>query len=748
MLRTPLNKLFFFDLEFLIKAFRSSGGIVLFALLLSACDTPWNNPYPAHLRQGSTFYSAFTERPKHLDPAIAYTEDEYNFIGQIYEPLLQYHYLKRPYQLMPATAQALPSVRYLDINGSELPAHLAERSPEKIAFSEFDISIRPGIRYAPHPAFALNKQGAPRYYPLSQEQIAGLRTFQDFSYQGTRELVVDDYIYQIKRLAHPKLHSPVYGLLSGYIVGLKELGDQLEAHLKALPEAERQTWLDLDKFALTGVTRIDKYRLRLRIKGKYPQMLYWLAMPFFSPVPREAERFYAQPGLSEKNITLDWHPVGTGPFSLTENNPNARMILEKNPLYRVETYPCEGEPSDQEQGLLADCGKRLPLIERVVFTREKESIPYWNKFLQGYYDVSGIASDSFDQAVRIDMGGDASVTDEMQDKNIRLLTSVRTSTYYLGFNQLDPVVGSSKEGAGSMEAERARKLRQAISIAIDQEEFISIFMNGRGVPAMSPLPPSIFGYQSGEKGLNRTVYDWVNDRPVRKSIAEARKLMTEAGYPNGREAKTGAPLVLNIDTTHAGLGDKSRMDWLTRQFKKIDIQLVVRSTDFNRFQEKIRKGAVQLYYLGWNADYPDPENFFFLLHGKEGKVLHGGENSSNYISDEFDRDFILMRNMENTPERLRIIDRMNMRLQNDAPWIFGFHPKSYTLAHAWVRNRKPNDVAQNIIKYMGIDNEARHVAQRDWNRPVLWPFVLLAIIGVIMALSLWSNEKRRDRQRA
>jgi ABC-type transport system substrate-binding protein len=105
----------------------------------------------------------------------------------------------------------------------------------------------------------------------------------------------------------------------------------------------------------------------------------------------------------------------------------------------------------------------------------------------------------------------------------------------------------------------------------------------------------------------------------------AKKLVAEAGYANGRDEKTGEPLVVNLDTTSGGMGEKSRLDWLTRQFAKIDVQLVVRSTDFNRFQDKIRKGNVQLYYLGWNADYPDPENFFFLLDGNEGKVAKGAK---------------------------------------------------------------------------------------------------------------------------
>ncbi len=81
---------------------------------------------------------------------------------------------------------------------------------------------------------------------------------------------------------------------------------------------------------------------------------------------------------------LDWYPVGTGPFMLTENNPNLRMVLSRNPNFCGETYPTKGMPGDVEAGLLADAGRSLPLIEQAIYSLEKENIPRWNKFLQGY----------------------------------------------------------------------------------------------------------------------------------------------------------------------------------------------------------------------------------------------------------------------------------------------------------------------------------------------------------------------------
>jgi ABC-type transport system substrate-binding protein len=333
----------------------------------------------------------------------------------------------------------------------------------------------------------------------------------------------------------------------------------------------------------------------------------------------------------------------------------------------------------------------------------------------------------------------------MREKGIRLLTSVRASVFYMGFNLLDPLVGGLTP--------TAIKLRQALSIAIDEEEFIAIFMNGRGIPANSPLPPGIFGYIDGQAGINPVVYDWegdaLNGRPRRKPIAVARRLLAEAGWPNGRHATTGEPLVLNLDTTSSGMGDKSRLDWLTRQFAKLDIQLVVRSTDYNRFQDKIRRGAVQLYYLGWNADYPDPENFLFLLAGSEGKVAKGGENASNYVNPQYDRLFEQMKNMESSGtrgvERLAIIRQAVAVLQHDAPWIFGSHPKSYTLGHQWLHNRKPTDMGNNTLKYQRIDVAQRQILRDQWNRPLVWPLFVAAAGLLLFIVPAALAYRRRER---
>jgi len=221
--------------------------------------------------------------------------------------------------------------------------------------------------------------------------------------------------------------------------------------------------------------------------------------------------------------------------------------------------------------------------------------------------------------------------------------------------------------------------------------------------------------------------------------------LAEAGYPNGIDIKTNAPLVLYFDVTARGPEDKSKLDWMSKQFQKLNIQLVIRSTDYNRFQDKIRQGNAQIFEWGWNADYPDPENFLFLLHGPQRKVGSDGENAANYDNPEYNVLFEQMKNMKDSSERQEIIDQMLRILRKDSPWIWGYHPKDYALYHEWYTNIKPNKMSHNNLKYHRIDSNMRAEKRLHWNKPVLWPlavFLIVLIVGLIPAIVIYRKKER------
>ncbi len=699
---------------------------VLCFVLPGCDDRPWNNPY-AETEAANILYSSFSERPKYLDPVRAYSSNEYGFLGQIYEPVLQYHYLKRPYALAPLTARRMPTLRYFDDN------HRAVER-DKAAYVTYDIEIKPDIMFQPHPAFVRDERGGYLYHDTGKGHKRTFRRLSDFPLTDSRTLRSEDYLYQIKRLADPGLHSPIAGILLKHIVGFADLRERIAQ----ARERHSGGWLDLRQFDFDGVEILGDYRYRITVHAGYPQFIYWLSMPFFSPMPWEADAFYSQPEFDRHNITLNWYPVGTGAYMLSENNPNLRMVLTRNPNFRDDNYPVAGEDGDRDAGLLRDAGARLPFIDKAIFSLEKENIPYWNKFLQGYYDRSGISSDSFDQAVQLEEGGEFELTEDMQDKDIRLSIAHQPTTVYIGFNMLDSVVGGYSA--------RAIKLRQALSIAVDIEEYISIFLNGRGSAAQSPLPPGIFGHVGGAEGANPIVYDWIGGQAQRKPLAEAKRLLAEAGYADGIDQQNGKPLTLYFDAVGTGPDAKAWLNWITKQFEKIGVQLVVRSTDYNRFQEKIAEGTGQIFRWGWNADYPDPENFLFLFYGPNAKAKKQGENAANYDNPRFNELFRQMQGMPNGPARQKVIDEMLDILRYESPWMWGYHPRSFVLHHDWLGNVKPNLMAHNTLKYLRIDTPSRDRKREEWNQPELTPVFGLLVLLLIFVLPVINIYYKRRRQ--
>ncbi|WP_310734580.1 ABC transporter substrate-binding protein [Azohydromonas caseinilytica] len=718
--------------------------MIVLALLLAACD---NSPYPAGTARSNTLLNAFQERsPRSLDPTASYNNNETPYTYQVYEPLYGYHYLKRPYALVPKAAEAIAEPRYLDAQRRPLPP---DADPGQIAYSVYDIRIRPGILFAPHPAFARDEQGRHRYHALKAGELGERRTPLDFEHQGTRELTAEDFIYALKRHASPRVEAPVFGVFAEHVLGLKALGDTLrteDAKLRqGLPaSALDKPFLDLRRWPLEGAQAPEKHLLRITLKGKYPQWKYWLAMTFMAPVPWEADAFYAQPGMAGAGMSLAAWPVGTGPYMLTERITDRRHVLERNPNFRGEPYPCEGMPGDKEAGLLDDCGKTMPFIDRIVSTNEREKLPHKAKFIQGYLDVPEIERPEWGIEFLSDMQDSAATRRLYEERGFQFPKTVDISIAYLGFNWLDPVVG---RGDTPQQQARNRRLRQAISIAIDYEEgYGRIFINKAGEAAHGPLPAGLFGSRHGTvEGHNPVTHRVVGGKVVRRSIAEARRLLAEAGYPDGRDAKSGRPLVLYYDFQRVPTPEiRAELDWLTRQFGKLGIQLEIRATDYNQFQEKMRHGRAQIFSWGWLADYPDPENFLFLLYGPNAKVGHDGENSSNYRNPEYDRLYKQMQSLDDGPRRQAVIDEMVDIVRQDAPWAWGYFPYAASAFQPWVHNGKPSLLVRDMAKYYRLDTELRAQRWAEWNRPQWWPLLLLPVALLALLWRLRAHWRARE----
>ncbi len=678
--------------------------LALWAIALPILRSCSNDPWPRDLA-GNTLFTSYNAQIKSLDPQLSNFVHESAIIDNIVEPPLHYHYLRRPYELEPLLLTELPEPHYYDANGTRLAS---DPPASAVARAEYIFRIQPGIYFQPHPAFGAAK----------------------------RELTATDFKTAMVRLCDRKVGSPVYSTFNSFLRGMAECSAELDREYSS---GRTPRYADIP---FAGCQVIDRYTVKFTLCRKYPQFLYWMAMHYAAPVAQEVLDYYAAHASESEEMSYGRRPVGTGAFMLKQCEPNRRIILERNPNYRARYYPSDGEATDSINGLLADAGKRLPLLDRVVFNYERESIPNWLKFQQGYYDHSGLPNDMFDSAVAMNpAGGELTLSPEMAARGMKLVSTVPPISYYLAFNMLDTTVGGLSP--------QKRALRQALSMVIDLHEYITIFKNGNGIAAECIIPPGIFGESAPPQSMNRVLNTWDDTRNTtqRKSLEVARELMRDAGYPGGIDPQTGHPLVIHLDHAAAGLPDfKNRFQWFAARFKLLGVELVERPTDLNRNRDNLKTGNWQLLFeRGWVADYPDPENFLMLFYSANSHVKNNGSGSnySNYRSEEFDAIFEKLETMPNSPERMQLIRHAQEILAKDAPLCWLYFPVNTSLTHAWLKNYKPHGIAYDTLQYLAIDTpQARETTQRQWNRPHRWPFIL-ALLIISSAILVKPGRKHR-----
>ena len=220
----------------------------------------------------------------------------------------------------------------------------------------------------------------------------------------------------------------------------------------------------------------------------------------------------------------------------------------------------------------------------------------------------------------------------------------------------------------------------------------------------------------------------------RPDLDQARRLLKEAGYPGGIDPDTGKPLRLTFDSYQITAQGLLQNQYFVNAWREIGLDVKIEATSYNQFQQKVRNGAYQIFSWGWVADYPDPENFLFLLTSEMARSKSGGPNTANFSNARYDELFFEMKVRENDAERLAMIREMLVILETERPWIELFHPEDYALYHAWLRNVKPAGMSFPTFKYRDLDPDLREKQRREWNRPVTWPAYALLAAGIAIVL--------------
>lgn len=462
-----------------------------------------------------------------------------------------------------------------------------------------------------------------------------------------REMVAQDFIYSWKRLANPKMQSEGWWIFDGKVKGLNEWREKMSKG-----SATYDTPVE-------GLEAPDAHTLVVHLTRPYFQLLYVLSMPYAAVVPHEAVEKYGAEFLN--------HPVGTGPYRFESWIRGSKAVLTKNPTWHGGTYPSEeGEAGDRAKGLLADAGKALPFVDKLVFLELPEDQPRWLNFMKGTTDITEIPKDNFDGAVE-----GTKLRQPLLDKGMWLQIYMAPDVVYFGFNMADPILGKNVN------------LRRALSLAFDTRIEMEKFYNNRVIMAHSPVTPGV------------DIFDPNFKNPWKEyNVEKAKEYMKKAGFPDGKGL---APLEYNVAGSST---DRQMSEYLTNEWSKIGVKVNIIQNSWPQFQDRLRKKKAQIFGIAWIADYPDSENLFQLLYSKN---VSPGSNAANFENKDFDKAYDEAAILPPGPKRAELYRKMRDIFVDQMPWIPTVHRLGYVLSQGWVSNVKRHKTMHTMFKYLRVD---------------------------------------------
>ncbi|HSW24987.1 MAG TPA: ABC transporter substrate-binding protein, partial [Burkholderiaceae bacterium] len=564
---------------------------------------------------------AFPTAESGFDPA--QVTDLYSnvVLAHIFEAPLEYEYLAQPVRVRTNTAAAQPEI--------------------SADFRRFVFQIKPGIYFADDPAFK------------------GQR----------RELTAQDYVYTIKRHYDPRWKSgKLYQFESERIVGLSELRRET---------IEQKKPFDYDR-EVDGLRALDRYRFEARLALPSPRFHQLFTDPAVTgAVAREVVEFYGD--------RISEHPVGTGPFRLTEWRRSSRMVLERNPAYREVLYDEHASAGDTRRSAIAAKlkGRRMPMVDRVEVSVIEEPQPRWLSFLGDEQDVVERIPDHFcQQAVP-----NGQLAPHLVKRGIQLVRYQRNDVSVSYFAMEHPVVGGY--------APEKVALRRAISLAVDVEREIRLARYGQAIPAQSHVAPQVWGYDPAFKS-EMSEFD----------RAKARALLDLYGYVDRdgdgfRERPDGSPLTLEYGTQP----DRTYRDLYEQwdiNMKAIGVRMVPLIGQWSEHLKASRAGKLMMWGVAWSGG-PDGETFLNLGYGPN----KGQANHARFDLPAYNALFERQRVLPDGPERAALLEEAKRLMVAYMPYKVHVHRIWTDLSQPWVTGYHRNVFVREFWKYVDVDMNER-----------------------------------------
>lgn len=345
------------------------------------------------------------------------------------------------------------------------------------------------------------------------------------------------------------------------------------------------------------VKAVDNLTVEFTLNNPQAPFLQNIAMPSFGMASPAA--------IQEKKENFKSEPVGTGPFVFKEWKRNDSITLEKNAEYWKEGFP---------------------KLERVIVRSIPDNTARFNALQNGEIDLME------------DLSPDHLTTLE-SNSELQKIERPPFNVAYLGFNF-------------NNEPFNDPKVRIALSHAVNKQGIIDAFFSGQGVPAVNPMPPTLWGY-------NDEIQDYEYD------LEKAKQLLAEAGYPDGLP---GEYTFYAMPVPRPYMPDGKKVaEVIQADFEQIGVKVNIESPEWATYLDDLQAGEKEdIFMLGWTGDNGDPDNFIYTLLDKDAIPSN---NYTYYSSDELHTILVEAQQETDQTKREELYKQAQVIIKEDAPWV-------------------------------------------------------------------------------
>lgn len=357
---------------------------------------------------------------------------------------------------------------------------------------------------------------------------------------------------------------------------------------------------------LVSIAKVDDHTIKIVLNKPEAPFLANLAMPYAAVQSKEYADAMLKAGTPEK---IDQDPIGTGPFSLVQ--------YQKDAVIRYKAFP-------------AYWGGKAKL-DNLVYAITPDASVRWAKLQKGECHVMPYPNPADLEAIR-------------KDSNITVLEQPGLNVGYLAYN-------TTKKPFDDV------RVRKAINMAIDKKAIIDGVYLSTGIAAKNPVPPTMWSYN-----------DAVKDDPF--DPAAAKKLLAEAGYPNGLTTDLWAMPVQRPYNPNA----KRIAELMQADLAKIGVKAEIKSFEWGEYRKRMQAGEHQMGMLGWTGDNGDPDNFLYTLLGCASAQSASGSNIAKFCHQPYEDLVVKAKTVTDQAERAKLYAQAQVIFKEQAPW--------FTIAHA------------------------------------------------------------------